>query len=199
MPADSKKSGRRKLRASLRPPRPPLGGLLSVAPPPTKKIAPYSVPVDTNTENFPNTETEKYPVPVAVALIEADVNQRRSSLDSLLHGVPPFMAFSFRGFPAPCASIIAHLVCFVNSKKQNNFIYFFFPPCPSGYYLKSPATRTPAQKSNFKTCETVSTRKSLLTKLFIFSSVQFLQHFGAAEKSTPRNALAKKSKIIIII
>ena len=76
-----------------------LGGLLSVAPPEIEKIAPYSVPVDTDPENFPNTETEKYLVPVAVALIEADVNQRRSSLDSLFHSVPPFMAFGFRGFP----------------------------------------------------------------------------------------------------
>ena len=70
-------------------------------------------------------------------------------------------------------------------------------PCPALYYFKNLAIRTPAQKSNFKTCETVRTKKSLLTKLFIFSSVQFFQYFGATEKNTLKNALAKKSKIII--
>lgn len=46
--------------------------LLSVAPPEIEKIAPYSVRVDTYTENFPDAETEKYLV--SVVIVNADVN-----------------------------------------------------------------------------------------------------------------------------
>lgn len=67
-------------------------------------------------------------------------------------------------------------------------------PCPAPCYFENLAIRTTAQKSNFKTCEIVRTKKSLLTKLFIFTSVQFFQYFGAAAKNTLKNALAKKNQ-----
>ena len=70
-------------------------------------------------------------------------------------------------------------------------------PCPAPCYFENLAIRTAAQKSSFKACESARTKKSLLAKLFIFSSVQFFQYFGATEKNTLKNALVKKSKIII--
>lgn len=60
-------------------------------------------------------------------------------------------------------------------------------PC----YFKNPATRTAVQKIILKTCEIVSTMKSLSTKPLI---VQFFQYFGATEKNTLRNVLVKKIK-----
>ena len=45
------------------------------------------------------------------------------------HSVPPFMAFNFRGFPAPHAFIIAYLIYFVKYETQNifNFLCFLEP------------------------------------------------------------------------
>ena len=42
------------------------------------------------------------------------------------HGMPPVMAFNFRGFPAPHAFIIAYLIYFVKYETQNIFNFFVF-------------------------------------------------------------------------